>query len=313
MLSSSPATCPHENHEWVDNLTRPHVREGSEHTHNFTPSFAERKRAELNVGFLDSPFSARIYRELCQADKCKDEFLATVVHELRASLAPIRNALAIMGLAGNDCPAVERSRSIIERQVMQMTRLVDDLMDVSGIAHNKLSLRKEQVQLADIIGSAVETSHPLIERSGHELTVSLPPEPVYLHADQARLVQVFSNLLNNSAKYTDCGGRIWLTAALCGGELIVRVRDTGVGILPEAMPRLFEMFSQVDCTAARAQGGLGIGLALVRRLVELHGGTVEAHSEGIGRGSEFVVTLPFINDDSWENRGTVDFVAYALQ
>jgi signal transduction histidine kinase len=179
-----------------------------------------------------------------------------------------------------------------------MARLVDDLLDVSGITHNKLALRRERTQLADIIGIAVETSRPLIERSGHELTVSLPPEPVYLHADGARLAQVFSNLLNNSAKYTDWGGRIWLSAAPSGGELVVRVSDTGVGIPPEAIPRLFEMFTQVDCALQRAQGGLGIGLSLVRRLVELHGGAVEAHSEGIGRGSEFVVTLPLIKGKS---------------
>ncbi len=310
-MLSSPAICPHEIHEWVDNLARPHCRERTEHS--FTPDLTERKRADLNTRLRDVPFIVRTCRELCEADKRKDEFLAMVVHEFRNSLAPIRNALRIMGLAGNDDVAVERSRSIIERQVMQLARLVDDLMDVSAITQNKLVVRKERVQLAEIIESAIETSRPLIERSGHELTVSLPPEPVYLHADQARLVQVFSNLLNNSAKYTDRGGRIWLSATPCGGELIVRVRDTGVGIPPEAMPHLFEMFSQADCTLERAQGGLGIGLTLVRRLVELHGGAVEAHCEGIGRGSEFVVTLPLMNDDSWENHDTLTDVDYALQ
>jgi signal transduction histidine kinase len=236
--------------------------------------------------------NARLYAELREADRRKDEFLATLAHELRNPLAPIRNALRVMRLAGDDGSVAEESREMMERQLAQMVRLVDDLLDVSRITRDKLELRKERVALAAAIESAVETSRPLIEQMGHHLTVALPPEPVHLDADATRLAQVFANLLNNSAKYTERGGLIRLSAELCEGRVVVRVRDNGVGIPAEAMPWLFEMFSQVDRNLERAQGGLGIGLTLVKRLVEMHGGVVYAVSEGAGRGSEFVVELP---------------------
>ncbi len=175
-----------------------------------------------------------------------------------------------------------------------MARLLEDLLDVSRITRNKLELRKSRVTLSSVVENAVETSRPLIEGGGHELAVALPPEPVYLDADLVRLAQVFSNLLNNAAKYTERGGRIWLAAERRDGEVLVSVRDTGIGISVEMMPRLFEMFSQANRSLDRSQGGLGIGLSLVRGLVELHGGTVRAHSKGPGTGSEFVVRLPVV-------------------
>jgi PAS domain S-box-containing protein len=241
--------------------------------------------------------NAQLYRELRDADQRKDEFLATLAHELRNPLAPIRNGLQVLRLAGAGGKMVDEARSMMERQLTQMVRLVDDLLDVSRITRNKLELRKERVTLAAAVHSAVETSRPLMEQAGHTFSLSLPPEPVYLDADLTRVAQVFSNLLNNAAKYTGQGGRISLAAELCGGEVVVRVRDNGLGIPSEALTRIFEMFSQVDRNMERAQGGLGIGLTLVRRLVEMHGGMVGVHSEGPGRGSEFVVRLPILQTD----------------
>ncbi len=182
----------------------------------------------------------------------------------------------------------------MERQLEQMVRLVDDLLDVSRISRNKLELRKERVELAKVIESAVETSRPLVEQQGHRLTVALPPGPLFLDADLTRLAQAFLNLLNNAAKYTEPGGRIWLTAERQGSDVVVAVRDTGVGIPRDKLPGVFELFSQVEGTLSRSQGGLGIGLSLVRRLVELHGGSIAAHSEGPGRGSTFTVRLPVL-------------------
>ena len=231
--------------------------------------------------------NAQLYRELRDADQRKDEFLATLAHELRNPLAPIRNGLQVLRLSGTNGEAGVEVRSMMERQLNQMVRLVDDLLDVSRITRNKLDLKLQRVDLATVIHSAVETSRPLIEQSGHTLSLSLPPSPTYLQADLTRLAQVFSNLLNNSAKYTEPGGHISLTAEATNDEVTVRVRDNGLGIPAEAMPRLFQMFSQVDRNMERAQGGLGIGLTLVRRLVEMHGGTVKARSDGPGRGSEF--------------------------
>ncbi len=236
--------------------------------------------------------NAQLYRELRDADRRKDEFLATLAHELRNPLAPIRNGLQVLRLSGPENGMVAEARSMMERQLSQMVRLVDDLLDVSRISRNKLDLKRQRVAVADVVHSAVETSRPLIEQARHTLAVTLPPDPVELDADFVRLAQVFSNLLNNSAKYTEPGGHIWLTAEIAGREVVVRVRDTGLGIPADALPRIFEMFSQVDRNMERAQGGLGIGLTLVRRLVEMHGGTVEARSDGPGRGSEFTVRLP---------------------
>ncbi len=239
--------------------------------------------------------NAQLYRELRDADQRKDEFLATLAHELRNPLAPIRNGLQVLRLAGGGGEIVDEARSMMERQLSQMVRLVDDLLDVSRITRNKLELRRERVTLAAVVNSAIETSRPLMEQSGHTFSLKLPPVSVYLDADLTRLAQVFSNLLNNAAKYTEPGGRISLTAGLSGAEVVIRLVDNGMGIPAEALPRIFEMFSQVDRNMERSQGGLGIGLTLVRRLVEMHGGTVEAHSDGPGRGSQFIVRLPILD------------------
>ncbi len=235
---------------------------------------------------------------LSDADRKKDEFLATLAHELRNPLAPIRNGLQLLKLTKNDPAATEMSRAMMERQVDQMVRLVDDLMDVSRISRGKIELRRERISLVEVLESAVETSRPLIEQMGHELTVSLPDQPIVVDADLTRLAQVFMNLLNNAAKYSDTGGHIWLSAERQADEVVVSVRDTGVGIAAEQLPRIFEMFSQVDRSLEKSQGGLGIGLTLVRRLVEMHDGSVEAHSAGLGKGSEFVVRLPVLLDSS---------------
>lgn len=231
---------------------------------------------------------------LRDADRRKDEFLATLAHELRNPLAPIRNGLEILRLEGSGGEMVREARSMMERQLTHMVRLVDDLLDVSRITRNKLELRKERVALATVIHTAVETSRPLIEQSGHTFSVTLTPTPVYLDADPVRLAQVFSNLLTNAAKYTEPGGMITLTAEEIGNEAVVRVKDNGLGVPVEALPRIFEMFSQVDRNMERAQGGLGIGLTLVRRLTEMHGGTVQVASEGPRRGSEFTVRIPVL-------------------
>ena len=236
----------------------------------------------------------RMEEELKEADRRKDEFLATLAHELRNPLAPIRNGLQIMRRAGDDKEAVEEARGLMERQLQQMVRLIDDLLDVSRITRNRLALRKERIELATVVQDALDTSRPHIEASGHELAVTLPPRPIHVNADPTRLAQVFSNLLNNAAKYTEPGGRIALTAEREGSDVVVRVGDTGIGIPAEMLPRIFEMFTQVDRSLERSQGGLGIGLTLVRRLVELHGGSIEARSGGHGLGSEFVVRLPAI-------------------
>ena len=243
--------------------------------------------------------NSQLYRELKDADARKDEFLATLAHELRNPLAPIRNALHIIRLAGSDAEAIEESRGIMERQLSQMVRLVDDLLDVSRITRNKLELRKQRVELSAVIASAVETSTPLIEQAGHALSVDLPTEPILLDADPTRLSQVFSNLLNNSAKYTDSGGKISVTGEYADeGHVVVKVRDNGLGIPADVLPRVFEMFSQAHRDHERAQGGLGIGLTLVRRLIEMHGGAVEAYSDGPGLGSEFAVRLPIVKQQT---------------
>jgi PAS domain S-box-containing protein len=234
----------------------------------------------------------RAEEALKEADRRKDEFLATLAHELRNPLAPIRNALELMKRGNGDAALMENVRGVMERQLAQMVRLIDDLLDISRITRGKLHLRKECVELAAAIQSAVEASRPLIDAQGHQLTVTLPQEPVCLDADPARLAQVVSNLLSNAAKYTEKGGQIWLAAERRGAEVAVSVRDTGIGIAAQHLPRLFEMFSQLEPALERSQGGLGIGLALVQGLVELHGGKVEAHSGGIGMGSEFMVRLP---------------------
>jgi signal transduction histidine kinase len=228
----------------------------------------------------------------------KDEFLSTLGHELRNPLAPILNALEIIRLSGNDIDAIGRQRERLERQVGQMVRLVDDLLDVSRITTGKLRLAPELLTLQDVFSSALDISRPHLEKAHLKFTADLPAETVYLNADRVRLAQVFSNLLNNAAKYSERGGRVSLTATVVNGRVIVRVRDTGVGIPREVLPRVFELFTQVDRTLNRSEGGLGVGLALVRRLVEMHSGTVSAQSEGPGKGTEFTVDLPVAQESA---------------
>jgi PAS domain S-box-containing protein len=236
--------------------------------------------------------------ELSEEGRRKDEFLAMLAHELRNPLAPIRNAVQIIRLAGSQSPAVERAGEMVERQVQHMTRLVEDLLDVSRVSRGKIQLRKEQVSLATVIVRAIENARPLIDARNHELILALPPRPIQLEGDLTRLVQILGNLLSNAAKYTDTGGQIWLTAEREGDWAVLRVRDNGIGIRPDLLPRMFDLFVQADRALDRAEGGLGIGLALVRSLVEMHGGTVTATSEGPGRGSEFVVRLPALAESA---------------
>lgn len=240
----------------------------------------------------------RIEHALRDSDRRKDEFLATLAHELRNPLAPIRHATTIAGMQGVSPEKLQWSREVIERQVRHMARLLDDLLDVSRITRGKLDLRKERVYLASVIGTAIEAARPLIEAKKHKLTVDMPLEAIRLEADPIRLAQIFSNLLTNAAKYTDPGGRICVHARLADQYVQVHIRDNGIGIAATALPQLFQMFSQATPVLERSEAGLGIGLALVRGLVELHQGTVEARSEGPGRGSEFVVRLPTVPADT---------------
>jgi PAS domain S-box-containing protein len=238
----------------------------------------------------------QVAADLSEANRRKDEFLATLAHELRNPLAPIRNGLQIMKLASDDAPSVAAARAMMERQLEQLVRLVDDLLDVSRITRGNVVLRKERAPLDAVLRSAVETSRPLIEQMGHQLTLKLPEQPVVVYGDFTRLAQVFLNLLNNAAKYSDPQGHLWMTAEPQGDSVAVTVRDTGIGIPADKLTSIFEMFSQVDRSLEKAQGGLGIGLTLVKQLVEMHGGSVEARSEGSGRGSEFLVRLPILQE-----------------
>jgi PAS domain S-box-containing protein len=230
--------------------------------------------------------------ELIAADRRKDQFLAMLAHELRNPLAPIRNAVELMRQVETQDPGFQTSREMVERQVKHLARLVDDLLDVSRITQGSIRLRKEVVDLGTIVQRAVEGTRSLVESRAHELSVELPPEPVRMEADPTRLEQVISNLLNNAAKYTMPGGQIWVRAGLENGEAVIRVRDTGIGVPPDVLERVFEPFVQSDGSLARSEGGLGVGLTLVRSLVEMHGGRVEAHSPGLGQGSEFVLRFP---------------------
>jgi PAS domain S-box-containing protein len=248
---------------------------------------------------------------LQEADRRKDEFLAILAHELRNPLAPISNAIHILELRGDDPKVVAQTREVMERQVHQMARVVDDLLEVSRIGRGKISLEKAPIDLADVVATAVETCRPLVEAHHHTLTVSLPERPVRVEADSARLAQVLSNLLNNAAKYTQDGGRIDLTVEQSRGDAVIRVRDNGIGIASERLPTVFDMFEQIEGAADRSQGGLGIGLTLARRLVEMHGGKIEAHSAGLGKGSEFVTRLPAIAGTATETASKLEEKVYA--
>jgi PAS domain S-box-containing protein len=240
---------------------------------------------------LDISRLKQVEDELREVDRRKDEFLATLAHELRNPLAPIRNSLHVLRLAP-DAAQSERVHEMIDRQVNHLIRLVDDLLEVARITSGKIELRRERIELAEVVRAAVEASRPAIERARHELVLALSPDPLVLDADGVRLAQIVGNLLNNAAKYTEERGTIWVRAEREGDWVTLSVRDTGVGIPPAMLPRVFDLFTQVDRTLGRAQGGLGIGLALVKRLVEMHGGRVEARSAGRGEGSVFTVRLP---------------------
>ena len=247
----------------------------------------ERKRMEHDL--------RRLAVDLSAADRRKNEFLATLAHELRNPLAPMSNMLEVLKRANGDTDILKRAHDTIERQLAQLVRLVDDLLDLNRITHDRLELRRSEVELSSVIQQAVEVARPLIDAAGHKLTIDLPDEPIYLNADRARLAQVFGNLLNNSSKYTEPAGTISLSAQQMDGEVLVKVKDNGAGIPQDKLDSIFDMFMQVDRNSEQSQAGLGIGLTLVKRLTEMHGGSIEAKSAGEGRGSEFVVRLPVLS------------------
>ena len=258
----------------------------------------ERKRQEnelrVNIEALREANQRKdeLMAELKDADRRKDEFLATLAHELRNPLSPLSNALQLWPSIENDHDELNRIRGMMERQIRQITRLINDLMDVSRISRGKIQLQKERIDLGTVISGAIESVQPLIDASGDRVTLALPAEPIFVEADVARLTQVFGNILHNAAKYAGRNGVIWVAADRQNGQVAVSIRDNGPGIPKNMLSQIFEMFKQVDQTTERSFGGLGIGLSLVKQLVELHGGTVEARSEGPGMGSEFIVTLP---------------------
>jgi signal transduction histidine kinase/CheY-like chemotaxis protein len=235
---------------------------------------------------------ARSEETLRLADQRKDEFLATLGHELRNPLAPLLTAVQLMKASGSQDPVAIRLRGMMERQVSHLVRLVNDLLEVSRITRGLIEVQREPLDLAFVLHSAIDTSRPIVDAAGHQLSIDLPDEPITVSGDTVRLTQVFSNLLNNAAKYTHAGGHIRVQLRREGRRAVVSVRDDGIGIAADQLSSVFEMFTQVDRSNRLAQGGLGIGLTLVRSLVAMHGGTVEARSEGVGNGSEFVVVLP---------------------
>jgi two-component system CheB/CheR fusion protein len=251
----------------------------------------ERLRAEEALRNIESEA-----RKLVEADARKNEFLAMLGHELRNPLAPIRNAVKIMKQRGSDDPDLCWARDVIDHQVRHMGQLVDDLLEISRVTSGKVRLHKEPVDVGTIIAFAVETSRPVLDAEHHRLSIALPPKPVVVAADSIRMAQVLSNLLNNASKYTKPGGQIRLAAVDEGDQVAFRVRDNGIGIPPEMLSTIFDPFTQVDRSLDHSQGGLGLGLTLVRSLVELHGGSVRAESDGLARGSEFIVRLPVLRE-----------------
>ena len=242
----------------------------------------------------DISLQKRAQRELEEADTRKNEFLALLAHELRNPLGPIRHAVKILRARSPSPEELSWATNIIDRQTEHMTRLVDDLLDVARITRGTIELRRERIDVAEVLKSAVEASGALIERSRHQLRVTPPVEPLYVEGDPTRLTQIVSNLLDNAAKYTDPGGRLWLSADREGDEAVIRMKDSGIGIAPDVLPCIFDMFTQAGLPVERAQGGLGVGLALVDRLVKLHGGSVSAYSAGLGKGSQFTIRLPAV-------------------
>jgi signal transduction histidine kinase len=238
----------------------------------------------------------RVERQLRESDRQKDEFLATLAHELRNPLGPIRNAVELLRHLGSDAPQQqEQARHTIIRQTNHLVRLVDDLLDVSRINQGKITLRREPAELSAFVGTALETVQPIMEARGHTLHVNLPQESITLHGDSVRLAQIVGNLLHNAAKFTPVGGQVWLTALMDGDTLVLRVTDNGIGVAPGSAGRIFELFAQAQHVPDRVQDGLGIGLSLVRKLVELHGGAVSVSSEGVGQGSTFEVRMPVMH------------------
>jgi signal transduction histidine kinase len=273
-----------------------------------TTEISERRKAEERLRELNETLDRRVTErtntlalreaELRDANRRKDEFLATLAHELRNPLAPVRNAVQLLRLNGVATPELQWSAEVIDRQVQAMSRLIDDLMDVSRINQGKIELRQDWFTAEEVLRDAVECSRPLIDECGHQLVLSLPEEQLSLHADRTRLTQAFMNLLNNAAKYMDRGGRIEVEARQSGRELVVTVKDSGIGIPADRLQSVFELFSQVETALSRSRGGLGIGLSLTQRLVGMHGGTVVARSGGPGLGSEFEVRLPLADQPS---------------
>src|SRR6185369_2361664 len=237
----------------------------------------------------------RLAADLSDTDRRKNEFLATLAHELRNPLAPMSNMLEVVKRTDGDGAVLKRAHETLERQLAQMIRLVDDLLDLNRITHDRLELRRSEVELSSVIQQAVEVALPLVDSAGHHLIVDLPDEPIYLDADRARLAQLFGNLLNNSCKYTRAGGTVSLSAKRDGDDVEVTVKDNGAGVPQDKLDSIFDMFMQVDRTSEHSQGGLGIGLTLVKRLTEMHGGSIEARSAGEGQGSEFIVRLPVLS------------------
>jgi signal transduction histidine kinase/ActR/RegA family two-component response regulator len=258
----------------------------------------EQRVAERTAALEASTANLRDREEaLRETDRRKDEFLAMLAHEIRNPLAPIRTAVQLLRL--KELPEAQRTnaRDVIERQIEHLVRIIDDLLDVARITRGTITLQPARVDLAEVVARAVETSRPLIDSRRHELVVMLPDEPLNVFGDLTRLSQVLANLLNNAAKYTDPPGRIHVRVERDGGEAVLRVQDNGIGISREMLSRVFDLFAQADRTLERSSGGLGIGLALVRRLVEMHGGSVNAHSDGVGQGTEMVIRLPIGVDD----------------
>jgi len=263
---------------------------------------AERRRAEARLSELNESLDRRVMERtrdledsearLLDAHRRKDEFLATLAHELRNPLAPVRNAVELLKRGSADGRRVTWASELIDRQVRSLSRLIDDLMDVSRINRGRIELRREVIALNDALTDALEAIRPLAQDSGHELAVLLPDRKLLVEADRTRLAQAFTNLLNNAVKYTDSGGRIEVAVLVEKDQVVVSFRDSGIGIPPERLDDVFEMFSQVESALSRSRGGLGIGLSLTQRLVQMHGGSIKAYSEGVGRGSRFMVTLP---------------------
>jgi signal transduction histidine kinase len=271
--------------------------------------------ARVLVVFNDITARKNIEAALRDADRRKNEFLATLAHELRNPLAPIQNVVQVFRLGAPGEAELDWGRNVIDRQVQHLVRLVDDLMDLARITQGKIDLQVVPLAISEVIASAVETSRPLIDARDHELTITVPHRPLLVNGDLVRLAQVVSNLLNNSAKYTETGGQIALAVELRGQEVVVRVRDNGVGIEEQMLSSIFDMFTQAKHTLALTQGGLGIGLTLAQRLTQLHSGSIEVSSEGIGKGSEFVLRLP-LSDDAKNHQAkdrTQDYVAATVR